>query len=49
LPKNVSNATRVTDRFHVQNSIRPYKKSGLNTAGKPLENEAMKKPKNKKV
>jgi hypothetical protein len=31
------NATRVTDRFHVQKlALEVYKKSGLNTAGKPL-------------
>jgi hypothetical protein len=43
LPKNVSQSTRVTDRFHVQRKHRGLTKSGLNTAGKDQENEAIEK------
>jgi transposase len=44
------NATRVTDRFHVQKlALEVYKKSGLNTAGAiDQENEAIEKAKEKK-
>lgn len=49
--KCFANATRVTDRFHVQKlAAEASKKSGLNIVGKPLIKKMMllKKPKSQK-